>query len=161
MTIKTTTDGDAVTTETMADRLRFVQTEPWRKMRYTDENDEAAWDIYNDSLFLQPQPEEPAGAATAAASGTEIAAGLEGRVPQFGTRWGDTEYLEAVSGMKKSEPPLEVKEENSAGKPKKTAVEEPKKPKGRPRGGAAVGTASRRGGKTSRASTSKTAIDID
>ncbi|KAG5957540.1 hypothetical protein E4U58_005891 [Claviceps cyperi] len=112
MTIKNTADGDTVTTETMADRLRYVQTETWRKMRYTDENEEAAWEIYNESLFLQPKAEVSAAAATAmdvdddkkekdskgdAAAETD----LEGLVPRFGATWGARKMLEAVSGIVK------------------------------------------------------------
>ncbi|KAG6250423.1 hypothetical protein E4U23_001440 [Claviceps purpurea] len=121
MTIKNTADGDTVTTETMADRLRYVQTETWRKMRYTDENEEAAWEVYNESLFLQPK----AGASAAAMamdvdddkkdkdSKGEGAAetDLEGLVPRFGATWGARKMLEAVSGIVKPEGEREPEEE--------------------------------------------------
>jgi DNA-directed RNA polymerase-3 subunit RPC5 len=153
MTIKTTADGDGVTTETMADRLRFVQSEPWRHMRYTDENEEAAWDVYNDSLFLKaPQPETQ---DTVAPAEGAPAAPLEEVVPQFSTKWGDKELLEAVSGIQKPEPqpepvPVPVKkEEFKAKQPEPAAAapaEEARQPRLRPRGGASTTTA-RRGGK--------------
>ncbi|KAI9158206.1 DNA-directed RNA polymerase III subunit rpc5 [Paramyrothecium foliicola] len=153
MTIKTTADGDGVTTETMADRLRFVQSEPWRRMRYTDENEEAAWDVYNDSLFLKaPAPE---GEAAAAPEADAAALPLDESVPQFATKWGDKELLEAVSGIQKLEPeptptPAPVKKEDVKGKqPEPTPaplVDEARQPRLRPRGGAA-GPAARRGGK--------------
>lgn len=155
MTIKTTADGETVTTETMADRLRSVQTEPWRKMRYTDENEEAAWDVYNESLFLRPKLDEaaPAAADTAPAP-ADVPTNLEGQVPQFSTKWGDKELLEAVSGIKKPEPLVETEKEPEKDKQPEKA-EEAKKPKGRPRGGAAAGAASRRG--RAKAGSSKTA----
>jgi DNA-directed RNA polymerase-3 subunit RPC5 len=144
MTIKTSTDGEAATTETMADRLRAVQSEPWRKLRYTDENEEAAWDVYNESLFLQnpaagvPQANEDddeemevvdkgkmkEGADEeddAAAEGKKAASegpNLAEHVPHFSTKWGDKELLEAVSGIKKQEPE----------EPVVPAKPEPKKP---------------------------------
>lgn len=170
MTIKTTGDGERVTTETMADRLRAVQGEPWRKMRYTDENDEAAWDVYNESLFLrtkgenetekkdknkegEPAPEEPE---------------LEEAVPRFATKWGDKELLEAVSGIKKPDP--EQEPEPKEPEPKQPQPQKAKQPEAseaaarpratRTRGGAA---AARRGGARARTSSKagSSTVDID
>lgn len=164
MTIKTTADGDAVTTETMADRLRHVQTENWRTMRYTDENDEAAWDVYNESLFLNPQTEatsqsKDSDPATAAAEQE-----LEGQVPRFGAKWGDKQLLEAVSGIikpdpKPVEPEVKAEPKDQQADSSKSQADEARKPKSRARGGAAAG-ATRRGSR-SKASTSKTTINID
>ncbi|CRK48882.1 hypothetical protein BN1723_008240, partial [Verticillium longisporum] len=53
MTIKQSGDGSAAQSDTMLDRLRSVQAEHWRKLKYTDENDEAAWEVYNESLHLR------------------------------------------------------------------------------------------------------------
>lgn len=160
MTIKNTADGDAVTTETMADRLRYVQTENWRKLRYTDENEEAAWEVYNDSLFLQPKTEEAA-AAAAAEEQEKKADGerdLEDLVPRFGATWGDKQMLEAVSGIVKSEaePQPAAKPEPKAEAP--AVPDEATRPKARPRGGGAAAPAPRRGG---RAKASSKAINID
>ncbi|CAM1511736.1 Fc.00g092490.m01.CDS01 [Cosmosporella sp. VM-42] len=157
MTIKTTADGDAVAVETVADRLRAVQSEHWRKMRYTDENEEAAWEVYNESLFLTPEAEE------GKAPEEVVEKPLEESVPKFGVRWDDKQLLEAVSGITLPEPaPPAVKEE-----PKPTPVEaapepaqkseEVRQPKLRPRGGG-VPMAARRGGKAR--SASKT-VDIE
>lgn len=155
MTIKTTADGDVVATETIADRLRSVQSEPWRTLRYTDENDDAAWDIYNESLFLRPEAEE----GNVAEGGESVQAGLDGRVPSFSTTWGDKELLEAVSDIKKPEPEpsapeTEEVQESSKQQPTQPPAEETKKGKGRARGG---GTGAARRGGRSRASTSKAA----
>ncbi|KAF4126908.1 Sin-like protein conserved region [Geosmithia morbida] len=126
MTVKTTSDTDGVSTETMADRLRAAQSEHWRKLRYTDENDEAAWEVYNESLFLQPkEPIIPAAtvSSTEKGKGKEKENGegkggggeeeeedevvndevpiLEGHVPNLVSRWEDEQLLEAVSGIRK------------------------------------------------------------
>ncbi|PNY27160.1 Uncharacterized protein TCAP_02912 [Tolypocladium capitatum] len=162
MTIKTTADGDAVTTETMADRLRFVQTEPWRKMRYTDENDEAAWEVYNESLFLKPG----AGAEPPTEDEEAVERRLEEQVPRFSAKWGDKKMLEAVSGIVKPEPEPEPEiKPGPKNKQPETApndADEARKPKGRTRGGSTA-AASRRGGRAKTAS-SKTAaptVNID
>lgn len=167
MTIKTTADGDTVTTETMADRLRYVQSEPWRKLRYTDENEESAWEIYNESLFLRSQTDSETPAAETATGGgggdekgkevarddAEAERPLEESFPHYGINWDDTKYLEAISGIKKPEPeepePEKAKEEPKPQLPVTAtptpAAEEPRRPKMRPRGGSSIGT--RRGGR--------------
>ncbi len=115
MSIKTTADGETVTTETIADRLRFVQSEAWRKLRYTDENEEAAWEVYNESLFLSAKhPPSSSGGEQkkkAAPEGEEEDPllppphkSLEGAVSTFGSKWESNQLLEAVSGIKKPEP---------------------------------------------------------
>lgn len=158
MTIKNTADGDTVTTETMADRLRFVQTENWRKMRYTDENEEAAWEVYNESLFLTPKTE-----ATEAGADDETKEGegaaekdMEELVPRFGAKWNDKQMLEAVSGIEKPdpEPEPEVKPEPK----EKQDTEDGRKSKTRPRGGAAP-AAARRGSRAK--ASSKATVTID
>ncbi|KAI5463474.1 Sin-like protein conserved region-domain-containing protein [Mariannaea sp. PMI_226] len=148
MTVKATGDGDGVTTETMADRLRAVQSEHWRTMRYTDENEEAAWEVYNESLFLRPTQDQ-----TDTGKATEDERPLEDAVPHFGTRWTDKQLLEAVSGIEKPDPEPEIKEEPKPAQPApaqpkqpEPAAEEAHRPKLRPRGGAAAGAA-RRGGR--------------
>ncbi|KAJ4854836.1 sin-like protein conserved region domain-containing protein [Trichoderma breve] len=150
MTIKTTAEGaDGVSTETMADRLRSVQTEPWRKMRYTDENEETAWEVYNDSLFLRPRP-DPAGEQGAPAADADR--DLEELVPTLGNKWDDTQFLESISGIKKPDPvpelPVEKKPEPVAAVAVAPA-EEPRQPPRatRPRAGAAAALAARRGGR--------------
>ncbi|KAL5091236.1 hypothetical protein Trisim1_003207 [Trichoderma cf. simile WF8] len=150
MTIKTTAEGaDGVSTETMADRLRSVQTEPWRKMRYTDENEETAWEVYNDSLFLRPRP-ETAGEQGAPAADAER--DLEELVPTLGNKWDDKQFLESISGIKKPDPvpelPVEKKPEPIAAVAAPPAEEPRQTPRvTRPRAGAAAALAARRGGR--------------
>ncbi|PTB53755.1 hypothetical protein M431DRAFT_87700 [Trichoderma harzianum CBS 226.95] len=150
MTIKTTAEGaDGVSTETMADRLRSVQTEPWRKMRYTDENEETAWEVYNDSLFLRPRP-EPAGEQGVPAADADR--DLEELVPTLGNKWDDKQFLESISGIKKPDPvpelPVEKKPEPIAAVAAPPAEEPRQTPRAtRPRAGAAAALAARRGGR--------------
>lgn len=156
MTIKTTADGDTVTTETMADRLRAVQSEPWRKMRYTDENDEAAWEVYNESLFLRTHTGEDEQQPKEGEGQQEDTENLEESVPHFTTKWGDKELLEAVSGIQKTEtqPEVEVKPDpepaqNKGKQPEMDEAVRPRTTSTRTRGGAAV---AKRGGRPRAAS---------
>ena len=140
MTIKNTAEGDRVTTETMADRLRAVQSEPWRKMRYTDENDEAAWDVFNESLFLRTD------GAGKEKEGEEADDHLETSVPHYATRWEEDDLLEAVSGIEKKAVLETQTKMKSEPQPQKPESKEPARPKATSgRGGAAGGT--RRGGR--------------
>jgi DNA-directed RNA polymerase-3 subunit RPC5 len=161
MTIKNTAEGDAVTTETMADRLRFVQTENWRQMRYTDENEEAAWEVYNESLFLQPKTgtkEADGDGETKELEGAER--DMEDLVPKFGAKWNDKQMLEAVSGIEKPdlEPEPEVKPEPKERLDNAKDGDDARKSKGKSRGAAAP-VAARRGGRAKTASRATVTID--
>ncbi|KAG6048036.1 hypothetical protein E4U39_007805 [Claviceps sp. Clav50 group G5] len=150
MTIKNTADGDTVTTETMADRLRYVQTETWRKMRYTDENEEAAWEVYNESLFLQPKAGASSSSSAAAAMAMDVddddkkgkdikgdgaaEMDLEGLVPRFGATWGARKMLEAVSGIVKPEGEREPEEMDVKAEPRSGVHERGSSGRGRGRG---------------------------
>ena len=144
MSIKTTSDGDRPSTETMADRMRNVQGEPWRRMRYTDENEEAAWEVYNESLFYKGKT--PQEGAAAAVEGIEGKPELEEGAPTFAVRWGDNEFLEAVSGTKQYDGvdlDADARVEEPSLAPSQPAESSRAPPSGRPRGGAAAG---RKGG---------------
>ncbi|KAH0490952.1 hypothetical protein TgHK011_002398 [Trichoderma gracile] len=139
----------------MADRLRAVQTEPWRKMRYTDENEETAWDVYNESLFLRPRADP----TTTGEQQADAEQDLEELVPTLGNKWDDTQFLESISGFKKPEPVPEPPAEQQK-KPEPVAAaataapaEEQRQPPRatRPRAGAAAAMAARRGGRSSKA----------
>ncbi|KAL1866449.1 hypothetical protein VTK73DRAFT_4683 [Phialemonium thermophilum] len=103
MTIKSAAgDGDDVVTETIADRLRRVQVEPWNRLQYADEDTEEAWNAYRECLFLRPDGTvspvpAPSGATREDPGG---ATDLEGRVPQLTTTWGEDELLRGVSGIR-------------------------------------------------------------
>lgn len=155
MTIKTTQDGATAKSETMADRLRSVQMENWRKLKYTDEDNEAAWEIYQESLIMRAPGEKPAPIADeedeekkkkkAAIDGAEEekpVVGLAEKVARLETKWGDDELLEAVSGIKKPKVPTKAEMEAEAAAVA-AAQEQARKVKPKARG--AVGA--RRGGK--------------
>ena len=127
MTIKSAMDGDGgVATETIADRLRKVQMEPWRRMEWVHDEAELAWEAYNECLLLRPSAEGAAGGEKEAvgdeavdgttggekdvkSKGKEVAgsgtvdggaADLVDRVPHLKTDWGEKELLQAMSGEK-------------------------------------------------------------
>ena len=148
MTIKATSEGDLVAPETMADRLRSVQSEPWRHLRYTDENQETAWDVYHESMFLR-------GPGAGESEETEE---LEGKVPKFESKWEEQQLLEAVSGIQKPKVEEQVVVKKLEKQIKEQEAEEKKPKTGRTRGGGNAGP-SRRGGRP-KGSTSKT-VQID
>jgi len=59
MTVKPAVDGEEETTDTMAERIRAVQEEPWRKLKFVDEDSMEAWELYNDSLFVETKETLP------------------------------------------------------------------------------------------------------
>lgn len=119
MTIKSAgAEGEQVVTETMADRLRLVQSESWQRMVYVDDQDQSAWDAYYGTLVVRPEGQD-------AVEGDGANPNLEEQVPQLGTQWVEDDLLRAVSGIEK----VEIKEEVD----EPTKVVEKKKP-GRPKG---------------------------
>ncbi len=111
MTLKAAMDEDGVAAETMADRLRAVQTESWRKMEWVHDEDEAAWEAYNECLLLKSQdalagrdPDSKGKGLDTEEAGTADDSGapdLVNKVPRLQTEWGEDELLRAVSGIKR------------------------------------------------------------
>ncbi|KAL2177726.1 Sin-like protein conserved region-domain-containing protein [Thermothelomyces heterothallicus CBS 202.75] len=125
MTIKSAMDADGgAATETMADRLRNVQTETWQRMEWVHDEAEMAWEAYNECLLLRPgngggggaaaaaageaaedkgKGKEVAGAAEAAAAAAATsadesgAADLVDKVPRLKTDWEEQELLRATA----------------------------------------------------------------
>jgi len=75
MTVKATADGEEETTDTMAERIRAAQDEPWRKLKYVDEDSVDAWEAYEANLFVENM----------------------GEAPKLVSRMGNAEYLDAIS----------------------------------------------------------------
>ncbi|KAL5615405.1 hypothetical protein BROUX41_005452 [Berkeleyomyces rouxiae] len=108
MTVKTAGDTGEVVTETMADRLRAVQGERWRKLPYTDENVDEAWDAYEETLLpLRNGVNAPPTAALAEAGDDKDKTKkikpdpvnkLSNAFKELETRWDDVRLFEAVSG---------------------------------------------------------------
>lgn len=127
-------------------------------MRYTDENEEAAWEVYNESLFLTPKTDTTDTQPEGETKEGEVPAerDMEELVPKFGAKWNNKQMLEAVSGIEKPDPEPEpqVKPEPK----EKQDAEDGKKSKARPRGSAAP-AAARRGGRAK--ASSKATVTID
>ena len=129
MTVKGAADDDTLTTDTMADRLRGVQQEPWRRLAVAGEDSDDAWAAFHEGLVFggeaQPDP------------------------PRLATDWGDRELFDAISGIKRvavaaGQAQEKGKDKATAGTGGRTvtkdadpaAAAEPKR--GRPRGRAAA-----------------------
>jgi DNA-directed RNA polymerase III subunit RPC5 len=171
MTIKTTGDSDAVTTETMADRLRSVQTEPWRKLKYTDENEEASWDVFHESLVLRPRDGTGAGETS---DGKKVVGDGEGdghlktvadQTVLARAVWEGHDLLQAVSGIQKPNPNVKIEILDDAAEapaPPKLVTESSKKAAPKPRAPAGARRGAR--GKTAlgrAGASSVSAMDID
>lgn len=114
MTIKQSADGgDELVQETMADRLKKVQSEGWRKLRYSHDESADSWAKSEEVLYMN-------GAAAAAdddtSKGKEAAdgaaaherAGLVEAVSALGTGWREETMLETTSGIKSHESVVKV-----------------------------------------------------
>lgn len=108
MTLKNAMDEDGATAETMADRLRSVQKEYWKRMEYVHDESDAAWSAYNESLLLRSDhPTEAEGKGKEVATGDDEAENkddsgspeLVSKVSRLQTDWGEDELLRAVSGI--------------------------------------------------------------
>ncbi|KAK0620462.1 Sin-like protein conserved region-domain-containing protein [Immersiella caudata] len=177
MTLKNAMDDEGVATETMADRLRSVQTEPWRHMDWFEDETRASWEAYQELLLMRSE-----GAAAAAqedggegkGKGKEVAvdapaddsgaAELVEKVTQLRTDWGEDELLRAVSGIRPGDPKPGEEVVTQKGSEKADAsgkekgkepalmarddpVEEPKKRLGRPARATAAATAAPKRGR--------------
>ncbi|KAK3307231.1 DNA-directed RNA polymerase-like protein [Chaetomium strumarium] len=129
MTIKSAMDADGgVATETIADRLRNVQTETWQRMEWVHDEAEMAWEAYNECLLLRTGSSnnkaddggggddvdaEVGGGDTGKGKGKEVlaateagapsnddssAADLVDKVARLKTEWAEQELLQAMSG---------------------------------------------------------------
>lgn len=106
MTLKAAMDDDGVTTETMGDRLRAVQSEPFRQMEWFHDETEAAWAAYKENLLIHPRDAPSAGASEgkgkqpATETGGEDNAtsdpALIEKVAWFTTDWVEENYLRAM-----------------------------------------------------------------
>lgn len=127
MTVKQNTDGsEEIVQETMADRLKKVQLEAWKKMRYVHEEASDSWAVAEEALYLhQPEPavadQEASGGAKGKAPETEAdplsqpgLPDLVDKVAQLRTAWDEDSMLETTSGIPR---PQNVKIEISDDEP--------------------------------------------
>ncbi|KAL1860510.1 hypothetical protein Daus18300_009142 [Diaporthe australafricana] len=131
MTVKQNTDGsEEIVQETMADRLKKVQLEAWKKMRYVHEEASDSWAVAEEALYLH-QPEAAAAdqdaAAAVSSKGKETEAdalsqpglpGLVDKVARLRTAWDEDSMLETTSGIPR---PRNVKIEISDDEPAEPA----------------------------------------
>lgn len=105
MTIKQSKDGgdDELVQETMADRLKKVQTETWRKMRYVHDESSDAWAMSEEVLYLND-----AKGKEAEGSGGHAGAELADKVAALSTGWREVSMLETTSGIQNPEAGVKV-----------------------------------------------------
>lgn len=105
MTIKQSKDGgdDELVQETMADRLKKVQTETWRKMRYVHDESSDAWAMSEEVLYL-----DDAKGKEAEGGGGHALANLADKVAALSTGWREVSMLETTSGIQNPEAGLKV-----------------------------------------------------
>ncbi|KAI3328983.1 hypothetical protein HD806DRAFT_481284 [Xylariaceae sp. AK1471] len=133
MSIKSADSGGGeLTTETMADRLRTVQTEAWSKLKYEDEDSERAWTMFNNNLVYRSAGKAAAKEDKDEGKGKgkereidiiQIDSSSSSDSEQLQARWDADDFLKAVSAMKNgpegSQKPadaVEIKKEGDAGK---------------------------------------------
>lgn len=130
MTIKQTQDGsESIVQETMADRLKKVQAEAWRRHRYVHDESAQSWGVSEEALYLHGRGggDEHAAAATAKTTADKTGEGEEEqeqeqeggggdgdddkhgvaelveRVASLRTGWDEDGLLETTSGFRRVE----------------------------------------------------------
>lgn len=157
MTIKKTSDGsEELVQETMADRLKKVQSEAWRKHRYVHDEAGDSWAVSEEALFLRASAsgQTPAAADKQQAAEDHGVAELAGQVAALRTGWDEDGMLETTSGIKKAAGPvkLEISDDEPADRPATAA-----KGKGKAKAADASGSSSKTAGRPSKATTVKAA----
>ncbi|KAL8415175.1 hypothetical protein RB594_006131 [Gaeumannomyces avenae] len=171
--------GAAGAEVTMADRLKAVQTEQWRRLAYVDESADDAWAVYEESLVHRgleggghhhhhhssaaaAAAEEDKGKgkeqakAAAAAAADDHDGGEEGRlvdrVARLGTGWDETKLLHVVSGLELPPPGAAKAEDEQGGgaQPSRSASAAPPQ-----------AASARKASKLRAGATSATAMDVD
>jgi DNA-directed RNA polymerase-3 subunit RPC5 len=136
MSIKSADSGGGeLTTETMADRLRTVQTEAWSKLKYEDEDSARAWTVFNDNLVYRSASKAGAkdGKAQVKGKGKEretdiiqIDSTSSSDSEQLQAKWDTDEFLKAVSAMRNgpggSQKPVDAVEVKKEGGSDKTTT---------------------------------------
>ncbi|KAI1176979.1 Sin-like protein conserved region-domain-containing protein [Nemania sp. FL0916] len=139
MSIKSADSGGGeLTTETMADRLRTVQTEAWSKLHYEDDESAKSWHVFNNNLIYRDAKktaEKEKAQEKDKGKGKEkekevdviqIDSSSSSDSEQLQTRWDGDDFLKAISSMKNGpegsqqktdDDTLVVKEEDGAKKP--------------------------------------------
>lgn len=158
MTIKQTTSGgeEEIVQETMADRLKKVQMEGWRRMRYMHDEAADSWAVAEEALHFQDH---------SVAAGKQPEGGgvsdLVDKVASLRTAWDEDSMLETTSGIsRESMVKVEISDDEPAPlsakvKGKGKAVENGTG-SSKPRATATASKASTNRGKRTTATTSRT-----
>ncbi|KAI1132324.1 Sin-like protein conserved region-domain-containing protein [Nemania abortiva] len=132
MSIKSADSGGGeLTTETMADRLRTVQTEAWSRLQYEDDESLKSWNVFNNNLVYRnaKKAAENQGKDEGKGKGKEketdviqIDSSSSSDSEQLQAQWEADDFLKAISAMKngpegslKVEDAVEVKKEADSG----------------------------------------------
>ncbi|KAI1824014.1 Sin-like protein conserved region-domain-containing protein [Xylaria intraflava] len=111
MSIKSADSGGGeLTTETMADRLRTVQTEPWSRLQYEDDESAKSWHVFNNNLVYRRAKTAPSnldnrdeGKGKGKAIGVlqiSSSSSSSSDSEQLDSKWDVDDYLKAISAMK-------------------------------------------------------------
>ncbi|KAI2635335.1 hypothetical protein GGS21DRAFT_515329 [Xylaria nigripes] len=109
MSIKSAdTGGGELTTETMADRLRTVQTEPWARLQYEDDESAKSWNVFNNNLVYRSSKhtadEDNKDEGKGKGKGKEIiqisSSSSSSDSEQLQSQWDMDDFLKAISAMK-------------------------------------------------------------
>ncbi|KAI0514757.1 Sin-like protein conserved region-domain-containing protein [Xylaria bambusicola] len=135
MSIKSADSGSGeLTTETMADRLRTVQTEAWSSLQYEDDESAKSWAVFSNNLVYRNAKKPAADQANDEEKGKgkgkekeidviQIDSSSSSDSEQLQAQWEIEDYLKAISAMKngpegsqKLEDTVEIKQEGSMSK---------------------------------------------
>ncbi|KAF2968983.1 hypothetical protein GQX73_g4586 [Xylaria multiplex] len=141
MSIKSADSGGGeLTTETMADRLRTVQTEAWSRLQYEDDESAKSWTVFNNNLVYRNAKKAAADQAKeeekSKGKGKEkeidiiqIDSSSSSDSEQLQTQWEAGDFLKAISAMKngpegsqKTEDAVAIKQEGASAKGKGPAA---------------------------------------
>lgn len=86
--------------ETMADRLKKVQAETWRRHRYVHDENAQSWDVSEEALYLH-EGGAAAGKQAADEGSRHGVAELAAQVAALRTGWDEDGLLETTSGVRK------------------------------------------------------------
>jgi DNA-directed RNA polymerase-3 subunit RPC5 len=119
MSVKSNIDGEESNATSMSDRIAAVQAEPWQRHEFVDSEQESAWKVFNESMFV---------GGTMGQKTEELIA----KVPKLVSGVNDQDYLDMISAprdkarlakINAAKASKKVKKEQQNGKGKELAIE--------------------------------------
>ncbi|KAL7629090.1 hypothetical protein AAE478_000608 [Parahypoxylon ruwenzoriense] len=97
-------DSGELTVDTMSSRLRQVQTEPWMKLKYEDDESSRAWSMFSGNLIyagakIEEKEEDSSSNSKSKGKGKEKSDSDDASRGGYKTQWSEDEFLRAVSGL--------------------------------------------------------------